>query len=498
MHPSALELFRRACGLQVPLVLECQDSERPDANRSDHRFEEPFVLVGRDRRSDLVLDHPSISKRHAWLQAIDGRVSCIDLQSRTGVLRDGEREPLARTWLAPGVRLGLGPFRIRWCGNQLADDSPSVDQCHPPCEPPSEERSLDDLPQASLDLPIRVGSGRSLWRPESALALLGRSESCQLVLTDNSVSRFHASLVRTPLGAWVIDLLAREGVWVNGVRVRWAWLEDGDALRIGQFTLILRYEAAPLALRRADVPLEAGALTRPQPDNRATLTSHPGSSGRSLAVRPKTRPSAPVRVPRMPPSGLAGSLAAANEAEWLPSELISPGQMMMWRQQMQMMESFHNDMILMVQMFVAMHREHLVSVRDELDRVQQLTSELSRLQRSLVEAPVKSAPGSPGPNSSTSPSRPRESPGATPTRRARGQSAPKPTRQDSVPGADGPRGSDEPSDRVTKRARVSSESARASGPSDAVELHGDLTKRIAELQRERQGYWQRILSVISK
>ena len=49
----------------------------------------------------------------------------------------------------------------------------------------------------------------------------------------------------------------------------------------------------------------------------------------------------------------------------------------MWRQQMQMMESFHNDMILMVQMFMAMHREHLSSVRDELDRVKKLTGELA-------------------------------------------------------------------------------------------------------------------------
>ena len=57
--------------------------------------------------------------------------------------------------------------------------------------------------------------------------------------------------------------------------------------------------------------------------------------------------------------------------------------MAMWQQQMQLMESFHNDMILMVQMFVAMHREHLASVRDELDMVQQLTR---RTQRSSSQA----------------------------------------------------------------------------------------------------------------
>jgi hypothetical protein len=31
-----------------------------------------------------------------------------------------------------------------------------------------------------------------------------------------------------------------------------------------------------------------------------------------------------------------------------------------------------------------------------------------------------------------------------------------------------------------------------------LDLHGDLTRRITELRRERQGYWQRILGAISK
>ncbi len=59
----------------------------------------------------------------------------------------------------------------------------------------------------------------------------------------------------------------------------------------------------------------------------------------------------------------------------------------MWHQQIQMMQSFHNDMVMMFQMFVAMHREHLGSVRDELDRVQELTRELTRLNAKLGQLP---------------------------------------------------------------------------------------------------------------
>ena len=64
--------------------------------------------------------------------------------------------------------------------------------------------------------------------------------------------------------------------------------------------------------------------------------------------------------------------------------------MAMWQQQMQLMESFHNDMILMVQMFAAMHRQQLESVRHEMEMVQRLTGQLQDLQTALVE-PARSA-----------------------------------------------------------------------------------------------------------
>ena len=90
--------------------------------------------------------------------------------------------------------------------------------------------------------------------------MVGSSDECQLVLNDESVSRQHAALVPTPLGVWVVDLMTREGVHVNGEPVRWAWLADGDSLRIGRLAFTLRYEIPPDNLTRQDIPLEAGAI----------------------------------------------------------------------------------------------------------------------------------------------------------------------------------------------------------------------------------------------
>ena len=103
--------------------------------------------------------------------------------------------------------------------------------------------------------------------------MVGSSEDCQLVLNDESVSRQHAALVPTPLGVWVVDLLAREGVQVNGERVRWAWLADGDSLRIGRLAFTLRYEIPPDNLTRQDIPLESGAIPAERPGTELAISS---------------------------------------------------------------------------------------------------------------------------------------------------------------------------------------------------------------------------------
>jgi hypothetical protein len=162
--------------------------------------------------------------------------------------------------------------------------------------------------------------------------------------------------------------------------------------------------------------------------------------------------------------------------------------MAIWQQQMRMMESFHNDMIMMVQMFFAMHREHLASARDELDRVEQLTRELSALQAKLGEQA--------------------ESPDAGPIvggGRAAKRQPSQDTKERHVRIESG-----EPNQAAHRREsgspKTGTKSSKGKPPPrpdganelDSAQLHAQLTKRIAELQRERQGYWQSIMSKMTK
>jgi pSer/pThr/pTyr-binding forkhead associated (FHA) protein len=503
MSESPLELFRRACGLSKPLSLECEPLGQPDVDPAQYCFDGPFVLIGRDPRSDLVLNDPQVSRRHAFFQAIAGRVFCIDLESRTKLYWEGESGPRSRGWLDQRRRLAVGPYGLRWAGSEA---SPVIESVLPN---PLESRQSGagephPSPLAGLVLPIRTGEEEPLWRLQSSLALIGRCGACQLTLSDDSVSRYHAVLVHTSSGVWVVDLWAREGVLVNGVKVRWAWLADGDTLRIGRFTFILRYEFPPDRISRLDAPLDAGAspsvsevpLT-PAPAQITAATSH--GRGTALAARAVNNSSLPAPAAAAFPRS-SRVLVPTLEPGWEPAVQYPPGQLAIWQQQMQMMESFHNDMILMVQMFVAMHREHLSSVCHELDRVQELTRELSLLQDKLTPKPG-SVQVAPGPAMAKPKEKPRSSPRARPdplrgvVDPAKQAKPKKPAAKTTADGVSVPVNA--PPARLVAD-KVNEPSDGGTPALDDAELHAILTKRITDLQRERQGYWQKILGAIGK
>lgn len=68
--------------------------------------------------------------------------------------------------------------------------------------------------------------------------VLGRSEDCDIVLADKSVSRQHARISRDPFGRWIIeDTGSHNGVYVEGERVKAHAVGPGDNIVISLFTL---------------------------------------------------------------------------------------------------------------------------------------------------------------------------------------------------------------------------------------------------------------------
>ncbi len=67
---------------------------------------------------------------------------------------------------------------------------------------------------------------------------IGRSATADLRLDDPTVSRRHALVVRTETDELrALDDRSLNGLFVNGKRVEWAPLADGDELEIGRYRL---------------------------------------------------------------------------------------------------------------------------------------------------------------------------------------------------------------------------------------------------------------------
>jgi pSer/pThr/pTyr-binding forkhead associated (FHA) protein len=66
---------------------------------------------------------------------------------------------------------------------------------------------------------------------------VGRSLAADVRFDDPTVSRRHALIVRQPDGVRVLDDRSLNGVFVNGERVEWRALADGDEIVVGRYRL---------------------------------------------------------------------------------------------------------------------------------------------------------------------------------------------------------------------------------------------------------------------
>lgn len=66
---------------------------------------------------------------------------------------------------------------------------------------------------------------------------IGRSLAADVRFDDPTVSRRHALIVRAPDRVRVLDDRSMNGVFVNGERVEWSTLSDGDEILVGRHSL---------------------------------------------------------------------------------------------------------------------------------------------------------------------------------------------------------------------------------------------------------------------
>jgi FHA domain/Zinc-ribbon containing domain len=173
--------------------------------------------------------------------------------------------------LNTGTLAGTGSFRCEGCGYVVTlaggDQLPACPGCGGErfaraslftgtrfgpraAEPSAEQREA--LIAEARELAERAGEYLA-WREGDTVRLagldrewtrIGRSLAADVRFDDPTVSRRHALIVRQPDGVRVLDDRSLNGVFVNGERVEWRQLRDGDEILVGRYRLTY-LEASP-------------------------------------------------------------------------------------------------------------------------------------------------------------------------------------------------------------------------------------------------------------
>lgn len=381
--------FLNTCGISDSLKLIV---EGPDMAQAEMRLlHQPFAIIGRNLRADVVLDHAQVSRRHVYLQVIEGRVFWIDLGSRTGTRVGKYSQKLG--WLEGRRTLGIGPYEIRLSSDASQNDDSGGSLL--PRDAPFLVRAYSGalMPEVALEF-LNGPSQSTRWPVHRVMSLLGSASGCKLRLADPSVSRFHASLVRTPMGLWVVDLLGQSGITVNSAPVRFSRLEDADVLEIGRYQIRVQcgwhgQNTGNRSPGSTSLSTLRGQNHDPSPlkfrDWVATAIGFASESGspKGAEIQLLAQPlRAPSSVEVMPSDGaypVKPGQSASTESILVP--LVNQFGLM----QQQMFDQFQQAMSMLVQMFGKMHHDQMEVIRAELDRLHELTQEFQSLKDQLAK-----------------------------------------------------------------------------------------------------------------
>ena len=114
---------------------------------------------------------------------------------------------------------------------------------------PTDDATAPDLmksaritnPVLSIIKGPQTGNIFQLDGPETTI---GRDPANAIFLTDMTVSRAHAKIVRDGSNVVIEDLGSLNGTWVDGAIVTSSALHDGSSVQIGTFTLVY-HESQP-------------------------------------------------------------------------------------------------------------------------------------------------------------------------------------------------------------------------------------------------------------
>jgi Zn-dependent protease with chaperone function len=105
---------------------------------------------------------------------------------------------------------------------------------------------IEDANAPDPNLALVTAGGDWCYTLRRLCTRIGRNSDNDIVIEGDRVSRYHAEIVREGGEMLVVDKESRNGVWLNGARIKGsATIASGDAIRIGgqEFTFVVKDEA---------------------------------------------------------------------------------------------------------------------------------------------------------------------------------------------------------------------------------------------------------------
>lgn len=182
--------------------------------------------IGRDQSNDFAVETAHVSRNHCEIFFEAGVWYVRDLGSKLGTQINGSN--VTKSALVDGDVLTLGNKLEATFRTQLqAADQETVMIGIPQAKPePSGMRLV------AINGPI----ANQVFRIEEEITRLGRHASCHICIPLDTVSQFHAEIIRAPEGLVVADLNSSNGSYINDRRIHRQTLEPGDKLRIDAVT----------------------------------------------------------------------------------------------------------------------------------------------------------------------------------------------------------------------------------------------------------------------
>ena len=297
------------------LLVRTQGSDRSlEAGRS--------YSIGRNPESDIVVDEARVSWRHAVLRLEGATWLLEDVGSTNGTFLGSERVKRVQITKDCVLRLGHPDDGQRlWCSiaapprdatavaSPIRDEEPPTNFIAPlpsavppsrpaaqpspqaaaqpfqayqppappqppparPYQPPAQPAAAQAYPEAGArPYPPAQPGGSSIFRQPSAIMRLpqrvlriGRATDNEIVVSDLSVSRYHAELRRDSRGGYeIVDLSSHNGTYVNGQRIATsAPVTEADIISVGPATFHMVGQELVEFIDTGDVSLNVQGLT---------------------------------------------------------------------------------------------------------------------------------------------------------------------------------------------------------------------------------------------